>query len=891
MVRVVCLTLEGNLETGIRVACEWGEEDKRTEGRITSSLAPNPQIRQLYTEWQQRYRSLEEIYRNSRLKRRPPYQTSQEECDRFANDLTHNLNQWLNSDSDDFRRIRDKLVAELNRHSDVRVLIRTNDPLLQRIPWHRWDFWQQNSSTEIAIAPANHDVLPPITHRNRIRILAILGHSPEINIAIDEKLLQKLPNLDPASCFLKQPTRQQLENKLRDSIGWDILFFAGHSHSETNNETGRIYINDIESLTLEELKNALRNAIQNGLKLAIFNSCDGLGFANALADLHIPYSIVMREPVPDEVAHQFLQFFLQEFVREVSLNCAVRVARERLESLEDKLPYATWLPVIYQHPNARALTWKKMLKQPVLQRKFSFFLGLAFVVAGIFTTIAIAILSEPDPQGDFLSSGEEILDKTAAPRLKQRGVALIAECQEPSRNYLNIFQEKIRLKRQNCFATQKNYRAAVELLKSSWQEEKDPETLIYLNNALLEATKAEYYTIAVTVPILKYPDGSTKNADLARELLRGIAQGQTEVNLGLIENDVEPSQNFPGRTFFKGQTIRGKGLKITIADDANLVKEAIQRAKMLVKQPNILGVVGHYASDMTVETVDIYNDNKLVLMSSGSTTEELTQLNRKFFFRTVYAARNEAQSLAQYLLQVGQKQVVGFYNPSSPFTSSFWQEFEQRFTAKGGKIVKEFDLSADNFDVTKAIQEVRKMGEIALALIPDGQVTDALDNAIAAVHANQGRNLIVGSWGLYHPKTLAAMQNITRGQSVKELLISVSWHPLSSPNREFPRQALQLWGGSVNPRTALAYDAVRAFVRAMEMQERPTRRGMQQTLARDDFKAYGATGTIAFESNGNRKNPPTELVRVVPCDREQYGFTFVPISYPTAAAAGLICQR
>lgn len=878
------------METGIRVACEWGEEDKRTEGRITSSLAPNPQIRQLYTEWQQRYRSLEEIYRNSRLKRRPPYQTSQEECDRFAKDLTQNINQWMNSDRDDFRRIRDKLVAESNRHSDVRVLIRTNDPLLQRIPWHRWDFWQQNSSTEIAIAPENHDVIPPINHRKRIRILAVLGNSQEINIAIDEKLLQKLPNLDPASCFLKQPTRQQLEKKLRDRLGWDILFFAGHSHSETSNEAGRIYINETENLTLHELKNSLRNAIQQGLQLAIFNSCDGLGLANALADLHIPYSIVMREPVPDEVAHQFLQFFLEEFVRGVSINSAVRVARERLESLEDKLPYATWLPVIYQHPNARTLTWKKMLKQPIFSSRLLCGAGLIFV-AVLLATIGGNILTEANHQGDSISSGEEVLDTTVAPRSKQRGVALIAECQEPLRNYLNLVREKVRLKRQNCFATKENYREAVKLLKSSWQEKKDPETLIYLNNALLEATRADYYTLAVVVPILKNADGSIKNTDLAKELLRGVAQAQTEVNLEWVKNNTELGQNFPGQSLLKGQAIRGKGLKIIISDDANWVKEAILRSKALVKKTDILAVIGHYTSDMTVETVDIYNDNNLVLMSPGATTEELTQAKRKFFFRTVPSTSGEVEPLVNYLLEKGQKKVIGFYNPSSPFSSSFWEEFEKQFTSKGGKIVKKFDLSAKNFDAAKAIAEANKAGEVALALVPDGQVTDSLDKAIALLEVDRGRHLTIGAWGHYDPRTLAVMEKIVRGQSLKELAISVSWHPLSSPNRDFPRQASKLWGGAVNVRTAFAYDTARALIEAIARQERPTRRGMQQTLSRRDFQAYGATGTIAFESNGNRKNPPAELVHPVPCDREQYGFTFVPIAYPTATAAGLTCQK
>ncbi len=57
----------------------------------------------------------------------------------------------------------------------------------------------------------------------------------------------------------------------------------------------------------------LRKAISRGLQLAIFNSCDGLGLANDLAELNIPQIIVMRSPVPDLVAQEFLKHFLKAF--------------------------------------------------------------------------------------------------------------------------------------------------------------------------------------------------------------------------------------------------------------------------------------------------------------------------------------------------------------------------------------------------------------------------------------------------------------------------------------------------------------------------------------------------------------------------------------------------
>ena len=437
-----------------------------------------------------------------------------------------------------------------------------------------------------------------------------------------------------------------------------------------------------------------------------------------------------------------------------------------------------------------------------------------------------------------------------------------------------------------------NYPVALKLLQQFWKEErKDPETLIYINNALLKAINAEYYTIAIVVPIRRNQDGSILDANLAEELLRGIAQAQTEVNLGLLKPNDSSNKDFPGQGFLQPKAIKGKGLKVIIADDGNIESYAKQRANYLVAQPDILAVIGHYTSDMTVKTVDIYNDNKLVAISPGSTTEELTRKPRKFFFRTAPTTRIEAESLVNQLLRVGEEKATVFYNPNSPFSASLWEEFKKQFEAQGGetfRIRNYYDLSKNNFNAEEAIKEVEKGGKTAILVIPDGQVTDSLENGLEMIKANNDRNWIVGPWTLYDPRTL---ELATKLKSVEKLALSVFWHPLTSFDKKFPQNVEKLWGGPVNTRSALTYDAARTLIKALEMQPEPSREGMQKTLAAPNFNAEGATGIIEFDpKTRNRKNPPQQLVHIVPCSKEQFGFTFVPSEFPTAAAAGLKCE-
>ena len=103
-----------------------------------------------------------------------------------------------------------------------------------------------------------------------------------------------------------------------------------------------------DALTIDELKNALRLGIENGLKLAIFNSCRGLRLAYQLSELQIPQVIVMREPVPDKIAQEFIKRFFQTFSEGNLLDIAMREAREFLQGFEDKFPCPSWLPVMFQ---------------------------------------------------------------------------------------------------------------------------------------------------------------------------------------------------------------------------------------------------------------------------------------------------------------------------------------------------------------------------------------------------------------------------------------------------------------------------------------------------------------------------------------------------------------
>lgn len=370
MSKLVVLSFgNGDCEHGVQsVTLQIWQDSNILLTKSVGSLPPTPEIPQLYTEWQLKYRQMglrfrrEDFNYRSRLEAKSGQVTnfSSREIEDLGQKLKKCLNEWLKSEG--FFRIWQRLLMNVKKDEEIRLIIETESSQIRLLPWHLWEFIETHPKSEIALSPLEFErpFTDVVTRRTQARILAILGDSTGIDVEADQKELENLGNVE--TVILAEPTRKEVSKQLWDDRGWDILFFAGHSLTEASGTEGKIFINSKDFLKITSIKNTIKKAISRGLKLAIFNSCDGLGIASELAALHVPQAIVMREPVPDLVAQEFLKYFLEAFSRGESLYLAVREARERLESIEDEFPCASWLPVICQNPTEEPLSWQELVE-------------------------------------------------------------------------------------------------------------------------------------------------------------------------------------------------------------------------------------------------------------------------------------------------------------------------------------------------------------------------------------------------------------------------------------------------------------------------------------------------------------------------------------------------
>lgn len=365
--------IAGDFSQGFEVSLQIGQEGKPFHSSQNYRLPkPSEDIPGLYQTYRSLYSDLcklpdfiKERGKTGRKISHTPANFDQikQEFQLAYDNLKQEVRNWLNPIKHQdkyFLKLRDQLIQCLgNNQEEVRFFLQTENDLLNKLPWHQWDVFQEaKAQIEFALSPPNFELVlgqnqpvnPP-----QFNILVILGDSTGINVEEDRRFFED--EVDAKIRFLPEPNRQNVVEAL-GSRSWDILCFLGHSSSENNQ--GKIYINSTgEYLTIEDLNPILKNIINKGLKLAIFSSCDGLKIANDLGKLNIPQIIVMREPVPDQVAQHFLKYFLQTFSQGESLYLSVRQARKMLESgeLEKELPGSAWLPIICQNPAEPSLVW------------------------------------------------------------------------------------------------------------------------------------------------------------------------------------------------------------------------------------------------------------------------------------------------------------------------------------------------------------------------------------------------------------------------------------------------------------------------------------------------------------------------------------------------------
>lgn len=341
--------------------------------------------------------------------------------------------------------------------------------------------------------------------------------------------------------------------------------------------------------------------------------------------------------------------------------------------------------------------------------------------------------------------------------------------------------------------------------------------------------------LLISLPLLSAGCSSTKNE---QDIVVGVAWPLSSNN-SLFKEGVELAVN----EINQSGGINGRKLKIVMSDDGASVVKGIAVAQSYAENKDMVAVIGHRNSSVSIPASRIYEDAGLVMLSPASTAPELTQRGYRFVFRNIPSDDEFARQLAIFAARAGHKRMVIYYSDDS-YGRGLANSFEDHAGRLGIFIVDRFSYYNKLNDLKRLHQKWKAHefdGIFVAQAMPDGAkfIADAGQAGIAVP--------FFGGNAMDSPK----LYDIA-GKYAEGTVIGTIFNPDESRSEveSFIKSFTQAYNQMPTSYSAQGYDAVMLLAAAMEQGNLVDRMSIAAQLRK--IKDYpGVAGYHTFNDNGD----------------------------------------
>jgi branched-chain amino acid transport system substrate-binding protein len=302
-------------------------------------------------------------------------------------------------------------------------------------------------------------------------------------------------------------------------------------------------------------------------------------------------------------------------------------------------------------------------------------------------------------------------------------------------------------------------------------------------------------------------------------------------------------------------------------DDQSDPKTGTTVANKFASTKNLVGVVGHFNSTVSIAASKVYNDKNIVAISPGSTNPTLTEQGFASIFRTTATDAVQGPVGAERAFNLGYK-TVAVVNDSSTYGEGLAKEFGKKFAELGGSVVLEANTQQKQNDFTALATKIA-------ALAPDVVYfggTYAADTGAGALFSKQLKAggvtaPVMGGDGLYADDFISLA-----GNADGDLATCPGLPPELLPKgAEFSADYKAAYPNDpVAAFDAYAYDAAQSLINAAvkvatdlganTITSPDGKAAMIDAVTATDFE--GVTGQVSFDEKGDTKNQAVSLYKV-----------------------------
>lgn len=304
--------------------------------------------------------------------------------------------------------------------------------------------------------------------------------------------------------------------------------------------------------------------------------------------------------------------------------------------------------------------------------------------------------------------------------------------------------------------------------------------------------------------------------------------------------------------------VLGRPLRLLRMDDQGSVDHGRIVAQELGRNPDVVAVIGHLHSYVTVAAAPIYDLSGVLLVSATSTTPALTTQGYGRVFRTTFNDSDVGRQMAQYAFGRGYRRMVIYYSRDE-YGRELANSFEEHLVQRGGQIVnrESYDpnLSANPVAAEQTVSGWTSWEFDAVFIAGRGAQAALLVRELR----RQGIGVpVLGSDAIATPDFIQM-----GGAAVEGTVIA------SAFNAEVPEPEVQRFNAAFRSRygtdpdiaAALGYDAVRVLAQAMR--QAGSAEPDKVAAAMRGLRGYrGVTAAFTFDQHGNLVGMPIRKVVV-----------------------------
>jgi branched-chain amino acid transport system substrate-binding protein len=308
-------------------------------------------------------------------------------------------------------------------------------------------------------------------------------------------------------------------------------------------------------------------------------------------------------------------------------------------------------------------------------------------------------------------------------------------------------------------------------------------------------------------------------------------------------------------------------------DDRADPKEAVNVANLIISDPNVVAVVGHYNSGCAIPAAKVYARAPVAMVSPAATNPEVTaQQNSKdwagtrMVFRVVPTDDVQGSYAAMFAYKSLGKRRMTLLHDKSPYGQGLAEQFKKAFVELGGKIVSEDGISVGDKDFKALLTKIK--GDAAK---PEGIYFGGLYTE-AGLILKQMRELglkdpfaFISGDGAKTPSIFDVAGDAADGAYLSIVGVPVEELPSAKAFIDSYKKRWTKEGEDLKPFDHFGYEAAQVIFAAMERAGSPDRAKVIDELKKTKYT--GVLGTTTFDDKGDTLNKIVTMTRARAKDR------------------------